>query len=125
MKEEFPFDRCLSRETDVAQPGIYLADHRSVHHLQTLLRYRGLLRQLVIPEVKPRYKRSVLGFAWTVLNPLFAMAIFTMVFSNIFGNRPNYPPYVIRSIRIADLCLATPTPPLVRHRAVYRRIYEA
>jgi ABC-type polysaccharide/polyol phosphate export permease len=46
---------------------------------------------LVIPEVKLRYKRSVLGFVRTVLNPFFAMAIFTMVFSNIFANRPNYP----------------------------------
>jgi ABC-2 type transport system permease protein len=48
--------------------------------------------------VKLRYKRSVLGFAWTVLNPLFAMAIFTMVFSKVFGERPNYPLYVITAL---------------------------
>jgi ABC-type polysaccharide/polyol phosphate export permease len=39
-----------------------------------------------------------MGFAWTVLNPLFAMAIFAMVFSKIFGTRPHYPLYVITAL---------------------------
>ncbi len=88
----------MSPETGAPQPGLYIADHRSSGPLLTLLRYRELLRQLVIREVKLRYKRSVLGFAWTVLNPLFAMAIFAMVFSKIFGAHPNYPLYVITAL---------------------------
>jgi len=88
----------MSHEISAPQPGLYLADHRSSGPFLTLVRYRELLRQLVIREVKLRYKRSVLGFAWTVLNPLFAMAIFTMVFSRIFGERPHYPLYVITAL---------------------------
>ncbi len=88
----------MTSESGIPQPGIYLAEHCSSAPLLTLLRYRELLRQLVIREVKLRYKRSVLGFAWTVLNPLFAMAIFTMVFSRVFGGRPNYPLYVITAL---------------------------
>ncbi len=85
-------------ETGAPQPGVYVADHYSSARLLTLLRYRELLRQLVIREIKLRYKRSALGFAWTVLNPLFAMAIFTMVFSRIFGARPYYSLYVITAL---------------------------
>jgi ABC-type polysaccharide/polyol phosphate export permease len=85
-------------ESVTPEPGIYFAEHCSSGPLLTLFQYRELLRQLVIREVKLRYKRSVLGFAWTVLNPLFAMAIFTMVFSRVFGDRPNYPLYVITAL---------------------------
>ncbi|HLC06217.1 MAG TPA: ABC transporter permease [Anaerolineales bacterium] len=95
MKNTVLPGRSMSADVLTPQPGIYLADHRSSGPFLTLLRYRELLRQLVIREVKLRYKRSFLGFAWTVLNPLFAMAIFTMVFSKIFDAAPNYPLYVI------------------------------
>lgn len=90
--------RAMSHERRAPQPGLYIADHRSTGPLLTLLRYRELLRQLVIREVKLRYKRSALGFAWTVLNPLLAMVIFTMVFSRIFSSRPNYSLYVFTAL---------------------------
>ena len=98
MKGILSLGRSISPEGGVPQPGIYIADHHSAGPLLTLFRYRELLRQLVIREVKLRYKRSVLGFAWTVLNPLFAMAIFTMVFSNIFGARSNYALFVLTAL---------------------------
>ncbi|CBE67968.1 MAG: ABC transporter permease [Candidatus Methylomirabilis oxygeniifera] len=88
----------MSHERRAPQPGLYIADHRSTGPFLTLLRYRELLRQLVIREVKLRYKRSALGFAWTVLNPLLAMVIFTMVFSRIFSSRPNYSLYVFTAL---------------------------
>src|SRR5574337_2095715 len=78
--------------------GIYFAEHCSTGPLRTLFRYRELLRQLVIRELKLRYKRSALGFAWTVLNPLLAMVTFTMVFSRIFSSRPNYSLYVFTAL---------------------------
>lgn len=83
---------------DSLRSGSYLADHHGNSPLRTLFRYRELLRQLVMREIKRRYKRSALGFAWTVLNPLLAMAIFTIVFSNVFGNRPHYPLYVVTAL---------------------------
>ncbi len=59
-------------------------------------RYVDLLHNLVTRAIKQRYKRSVLGFAWTMLNPLLTMVILTVVFSAVFGAIvPNYPLFVI------------------------------
>jgi ABC-type polysaccharide/polyol phosphate export permease len=59
-------------------------------------RYFDLLHNLVSRAIKQRYKRSVLGFAWTMLNPLLTMVILTVVFSAVFGAIvPNYPLFVI------------------------------
>jgi ABC-type polysaccharide/polyol phosphate export permease len=43
-----------------------------------------LVLQLVSRDVKARYKRSILGIAWTMLNPLLMMIVLTIVFSNLF-----------------------------------------
>ena len=98
MKRTVLLRRSVSADTLAPRPGIYLADHRSSGPFLTLLGYRDLLRQLVIRDIKLRYKRSVLGFTWTILNPLFAMAIFTMVFSRVFGGGRNYPLYVVTAL---------------------------
>ncbi len=55
--------------------------------LRELIRYRDLIRNLVVSEIKTRYKNSVLGFVWSLLNPLAMMLVFTMVFGVL---RPNH-----------------------------------
>ncbi len=49
-----------------------------------LLRYRDLLWSLVQRDLTVRYKRSVLGFFWTMLNPLLTMLVMAVVFSSVF-----------------------------------------
>jgi len=49
--------------------------------LVELVQYRELLYNLVIRDLKVRYKKSVLGIAWSLLNPLFMMLVFTVVFT--------------------------------------------
>lgn len=49
-----------------------------------LFRYRDLLWSLVQRDLTVRYKRSVLGFLWTMLNPLLTMIVLTIVFSALF-----------------------------------------
>jgi|MudIll2142460700_1097286.scaffolds.fasta_scaffold38406_2 ABC-type polysaccharide/polyol phosphate export permease len=64
-----------------------------------IVRYRELLRNLVIRDIKVRYKRSVLGFAWVMLNPLFMMLILSLVFSALFKvTVENYTAYVLSGI---------------------------
>jgi len=48
-----------------------------------ILNYRQLVAMLVVRELKVRYKRSVLGMLWTMLNPLLLMVVYTVVFATI------------------------------------------
>ncbi|HKV42757.1 MAG TPA: hypothetical protein VJX67_26400, partial [Blastocatellia bacterium] len=41
--------------------------------LAQIWEHRGLVRLLVVRDLKVRYKRSVLGFLWTLLNPLLTI----------------------------------------------------
>ena len=42
--------------------------------------YRDLLRELVLRDIRVRYKRSILGFAWSLANPLLYLTVFYFVF---------------------------------------------
>lgn len=62
-------------------------------------KYGFLLRQLVSRDFKTKYKRSVLGVAWSFLNPLITMAVQYVVFSTLFkGDIPNYPVYLLTGV---------------------------
>ena len=52
--------------------------------LRELYKYRNLINELVKRDVKKKYRRSVLGILWSLLNPLLMMLITAMVFSNLF-----------------------------------------
>src|SRR4029079_2500060 len=79
-----------------AKTGIYERTPPVWNGPGALGRYWDLLHNLVTRAIKQRYKRSVLGFAWTMLNPLITMAILTVVFSSVFApNVPNYSLFVI------------------------------
>lgn len=61
-----------------------------------LITYSPLLKELVVRDIKVRYRHSVLGMIWTVLNPLLNMIVMTIVFSNIFSaDIKNFPLYVM------------------------------
>lgn len=47
----------------------------------TLHRYRWLVYELVLRDLRLRYRGSMLGFAWTLLNPLMFLGVYTLVFS--------------------------------------------
>lgn len=52
--------------------------------LQSFFKYRELLYLLVVRDIKLKYRRSFLGYLWSILNPLFIMLIMTLVFSQLF-----------------------------------------
>jgi lipopolysaccharide transport system permease protein len=56
--------------------------------LRELWRYRELLWFLTLRDVKLRYKQTVLGVAWAVIQPLFTMGVFTVFFGNL-GKLPS------------------------------------
>lgn len=58
--------------------------------------YRDLLGQLVTKDLKLKYRRSFLGYFWSILNPLLIMLVMVVVFSSIFRFEvENYPVYLI------------------------------
>lgn len=66
-------------------------------NLSNLLRYRDLLWLWTMREVQVRYKQSLLGVAWAVLQPLALTAIFTIVFSRLVRVDTGGIPYPIFS----------------------------
>lgn len=63
---------------------------------QALYGYRFLVKQLVVKDIKLKYRRSFLGYLWSILNPLLIMLVLVMVFSHIFRfDIENYPAYLI------------------------------
>ena len=63
---------------------------------QSLVGYRDLLIELVTKDVKLKYRRSFLGYLWSILNPLMIMLVMVIVFSSIFRfDVENYPVYLI------------------------------
>lgn len=52
--------------------------------VRDLFAYSHLLYSLVLRDLTVRYKRSFIGFLWTMLNPLLLMIIFVVVFSALF-----------------------------------------
>lgn len=54
-----------------------------MNHIREIYAYRQMVFSLVHKELRGRYKGSVLGFAWTFINPLLQLCVYTMVFSVI------------------------------------------
>ena len=67
-----------------------------VTYIHNFLAYKNLLKELVRRDVKTKYRRSVLGMLWSVLNPLGMMIIMSIVFSHVFrSNIENFPVYLM------------------------------
>ena len=73
-----------------------------IANLQELLRYRELVRNLVARELKARYKNSVLGFFWSLVNPLLMMVVFSIVLTYLLPN------YSIAHFPVFVLCAILP-----------------
>jgi ABC-type polysaccharide/polyol phosphate export permease len=69
---------------------------RAMHELVELYHYRDLLHQLVVRNIRVRYKRSALGVVWSMLSPLLTTVVLSIVFLTIFKPvAPNYPVYLL------------------------------
>ena len=63
---------------------------------RNFIKYYDLIIELVLRDIKIKYKRSILGFAWSILNPLLMMIVMSIVFSTIFKTDiKNFPMYLI------------------------------
>jgi ABC-type polysaccharide/polyol phosphate export permease len=109
---------------------VYDSAHRlppMVEELVELARFRDLVAQLIVRNITTRYKRSVLGVAWTLLNPLLTMLVLTVAFSNLFHTAlKNYPVYVLTGLLFWNFfsqSTTTSISSLVFRSSLLRRIY--
>ncbi|WP_053982966.1 ABC transporter permease [Niameybacter massiliensis] len=64
--------------------------------IKEIYKYKELLGELVKRDIKVKYRRSLLGVIWSVLNPLLFMVVITIVFSTIFkSDIENFPIYFL------------------------------
>lgn len=70
-------------------------DNSIIVQIREMWQYKDLLKQLVSRDIKLKYRRSFLGYVWSVLNPLLIMIVMTIVFSTMFSrNIENFPVYL-------------------------------
>lgn len=59
-----------------------------MHELKTLYRHRQLIAALTARDLKARYRGSILGFFWSLANPLLLLGVYTLVFTVFFPSQP-------------------------------------
>ncbi|KXK14866.1 MAG: ABC-2 type transporter [Chloroflexi bacterium OLB14] len=62
------------------------------------LKYKDLILHLIRRDITSRYKRSILGVAWTMINPLGMMVILTIIFSQVFNSVDGYASYILSGL---------------------------
>jgi lipopolysaccharide transport system permease protein len=72
-------------------------DSRKLINWRELWRYRDLFWFLVWRDIKTRYAQSILGVGWAVIQPVFSMVLFTIVFGNLAKVNSEGVPYAIFS----------------------------
>jgi ABC-type polysaccharide/polyol phosphate export permease len=91
----------MIRKTLPMENAIYDSARRApaaLEELRAVVRYRDLIYLLVYRDVVTRYKRSVLGIAWTMINPLGTMLVLTVILSQLFHMIEGYPIYVLSGL---------------------------
>lgn len=82
--------------------------------LTDLYTYRALIFHLIRRNVTSRYKRSVLGVAWTLLDPLITMVVMAIIFSTIYGrSMPAYPVFLLSALIIFNFIQQSSTGAIV------------
>lgn len=83
----------LAWTMEAAQAG---GTNKIISFLYCVNKYRFLIKQLVGRDFKTKYKRSVLGVLWSLLNPVLTMAVQYIIFSTIFRQGiENFPLYLL------------------------------
>jgi ABC-2 type transport system permease protein len=100
------FDRDLRLRTVEANPSLW-------QRAAQVWRYRELLRNLIGKELRLKYKNSVLGYAWSLLNPVLYLVIYYFVFQVVFGTAlPDFPIFLLTGLltwNLFSVALSTAT----------------
>ncbi len=97
------------------------------YRIKTLFKYKDLIRELVARDLRLKYRRSFLGYVWSVLNPLLTMIVLTIVFTNLLGKKiENYPVYLLSGRMLYDFMKISSTEAMksvVNNAPLLRKVY--
>ncbi|HTX43649.1 MAG TPA: ABC transporter permease [Methanocella sp.] len=89
--------------------------------------YRELIGNLVVSDLKIKYADSMLGFAWSLLNPLMMMVILYLVFSNVYrSTQENFVVYLLIGIlswRFFSMVTTSSLEAIVKKESLVKKIY--
>lgn len=96
--------------------------------VRELYAYRELVKNLVARDLKLRYRSSVLGFAWCLLNPLLMMVVFTVVFTVMLEDNKieKFPVFILAGVLAWNLhttALTTAINSVVGQAALVQKVY--
>ena len=96
--------------------------------LRELWDYRFLLRSLIVRDLKSRYKNSLLGVLWSLLNPLFMMLIYTVLFTILIPNDDihHYPVFILVGLipwNFFSGALLASTVSITNHASLVKKVY--
>ncbi len=105
-----------------------VAPRRSVvQHVRDIWTYRELLAGLVRKELKVKYKNSVLGFAWSLLNPLLYLGVYYVVFDVLLGSGISaFPIFLLSGLLVWNLfatALMSATSSIAESGTLVKRVF--
>jgi len=109
--------------------GISFSPSRLLADLVELVQYRDLILTLSVHRLRVRYKQSLLGVSWALLQPLTLMAIYTIIFSKVAKIPSDNLPYTVFAFAgllpwiYFQSVLANATNELVSHSSLITKVY--
>ncbi len=95
--------------------------------ISNFTKYRFLLKELIKKDIKLKYRNSVLGIVWTLLEPLLTMIVLTVVFTEVLDRTIPYFPIYVLSGRLLYGFFSTGTKQCLKsvrnHSSMIRKVY--
>jgi ABC-2 type transport system permease protein/lipopolysaccharide transport system permease protein len=91
-----------------------------------LAQFWPVVQNMVVQELRVRYQRSILGFLWTLLNPLLMLATFCLVFAHLFKQVGNYPLFLLAGMvpwNFLAASLSDSASCIIANEGLIRKIY--
>jgi ABC-2 type transport system permease protein/lipopolysaccharide transport system permease protein len=105
-------------------PSLWLA--RLTEDRREIARFWPVVQNMVVQELRVRYQRSILGFVWTLLNPLLMMAILSWVFASLNPGMKNYPLFLFAGMvpwSFLNNCMNDCAFCIIQSEGLIRKIY--
>ena len=116
------------RPVQVIRP-IHSAGYILVNGIRSLVQSAGLLRAMTVTHLKIRYRYSLLGWCWALLQPLTLMLLYTLIFSHLVSYSDTSPPYalfVFAGLTPWAFCstsISTSAAGMLNHRSLMATVY--